>query len=68
VTGYANERIYFFNEDAVCTVIKPGRQFEILATNRLNKKQLMASPAVSDGSLFIRTENHLYRVDTSSLN
>jgi len=58
----ADERIYFFNEDAVCTVIKPERQFKVLATNPLPKEQLMASPAVSVDSLFIRTESHLYCV------
>jgi outer membrane protein assembly factor BamB len=63
---YANERLYFFNEDAVCTVINPGRQYGVLATNRLDKEQLMASPAVSGDSLFVRTESHLYRVENSS--
>ena len=59
----ADNRIYFFNEDAVCTVIRPGREFEVLAVNRLNEEQMMASPAVAGDSLFIRTENHLYRVE-----
>ena len=62
----SDNRIYFFNENAVCTVIKPGRQFEVLAVNRLNEEQLMASPAVVGDSLFIRTEKHLYRVEKSA--
>jgi hypothetical protein len=53
----------FFNENAVCTVIRPGRNFEGLAVNRLNEQPLMASPAVAGDSFFIRTEKHLYRVE-----
>jgi outer membrane protein assembly factor BamB len=63
---HSDNRIYFFNENAVCTVIKPGRQFEVLAVNRLNEEQLMASPAVVGDSIFIRTEKHLYRVEKSA--
>ena len=62
---YADDRIYFFNEKAVCTVIKPSRQFEVLAVNRLAEEQLLASPAVGGQSLFIRTEKQLYRVEHS---
>ena len=63
---YASDRIYFFNENAVTTVIKPSRQFEVLAVNRLAEEQLMASPAVAGKSLFIRTAKHLYRIEDSS--
>ncbi len=63
---YANDRIYFFNEKAICTVIKPSRRFEVLAVNRLAEEQLMASPAVGGKSLFIRTEKHLYRIEDST--
>ena len=63
---YANDRIYFFNEDAVSTVIKPSRRFEVLAVNPLAEEQLMASPAAAGKSLFIRTAKHLYRIEDSS--
>jgi outer membrane protein assembly factor BamB len=63
---YANGRIYFFNEKAVSTVIKPSRRFEVLAVNRLAEEQLMASPAVAGRSLFVRTEKHLYRIEERS--
>ena len=63
---YANDRIYCFNENAVSTVIKPSRQFEILAVNPLAEEQLMASPAAVGKSLFIRTEKHLYRIEDPS--
>jgi outer membrane protein assembly factor BamB len=60
---HADDRIYFFNENAACTVIRPGRKFDQLAVNRLNEQKMMASPAVAGDSIFIRTEEHLYRVD-----
>jgi outer membrane protein assembly factor BamB len=63
---HSDNRIYFLNENGVCTVVKPGRKFEVLSVNRLDAEQLMASPAVAGDSLFIRTEKHLYRVEESS--
>ncbi len=63
---HAGNRIYFFNESAVCTVIRPGRQLEELAVNRLDEQPLMASPAVAGDSFFIRTEKYLYRVEETT--
>jgi len=63
---HAGDRVYFFNESAVCTVIRPGRKFEELAVNRLNEQPLMASPAVAGDSFFIRSEKHLYRVEETT--
>ncbi|MCB1126415.1 MAG: PQQ-like beta-propeller repeat protein [Verrucomicrobiae bacterium] len=58
---YADGRIYFFSQEGVTTVIKPGRTFELLARNTLDDG-FMASPAVSDNALFLRTKSHLYRI------
>jgi hypothetical protein len=63
---HAPGRIYLFNENAACTVIRPGRELEVLAVNRLDEQPLMASPAVAGDSIFLRTEKHLYRVDEPS--
>jgi outer membrane protein assembly factor BamB len=63
---HAENRIYFFNENAVCTVIRPGRTYQELAVNRLNEQPLMASPAVAGDALFIRTEKHLYRIEETT--
>ncbi len=59
---YADGRIYFQSEEGVTTVIAAGKQFRRLATNRLDGATL-ASMAVSGGSLFIRTDSHLYRIE-----
>jgi outer membrane protein assembly factor BamB len=58
---YADGRIYFQSEEGVATVIAPGREFQRLARNFLDEATL-ASIAVSNGSLFIRAESHLYRI------
>ena len=61
---YADGRLYFFNQQGTTTVLKPGRTFEVLATNTL-AGGFMASPAVSGKALFLRTKTHLYRVEAA---
>jgi outer membrane protein assembly factor BamB len=58
---FADGRIYFLSEEGVATVIAPDKTFRRLATNALDGAML-ASMAVSNGSIFIRTDSHLYRV------
>jgi outer membrane protein assembly factor BamB len=60
---FADGRIYFLSEEGMATVIAPGREFRKLATNRLDGATL-ASMAVANGSIFIRTESDLYRIGT----
>jgi outer membrane protein assembly factor BamB len=60
---YADGRIYFLNEEGTATVLAPGREFRVLARNTLDGSTL-ASIAVSNGSLFIRSDTHLYRIQT----
>ena len=58
----ANNLIYFFNEDTVCTIIKPTRELEIVAENKLSDNKLMATPAFDENSIYIRTEKKLTRI------
>jgi outer membrane protein assembly factor BamB len=58
---YADGRIYFLSEEGVTTVVAPGTTFRTIATNRLSGSTY-ASMAVSNGSLFIRSDTHLYRI------
>ncbi len=59
---YADGRIYLASHQGVVTVLEPGREFTILASNELDE-QIMASPAVSGKALFLRTKSHLYRFE-----
>ena len=54
-------RIYFSNREGDTTVIRAGKEIEELAVNKLDG-QHMASPAVIDESLLLRTNTHLYRI------
>ena len=54
-------RIYFLDEKGVCNVIRAGRKFEILAKNDIGERSL-ASMAVGNGSIYLRTEKNLFRI------
>jgi len=58
---YADGRIYFLSEEGESVVLAPGQQLKHLATNQLDGRTL-ASMAVSSGSIFIRSDTHLYRI------
>ena len=59
---YADGRIYFLNESGETSVVEPGTSFERLARNTLPGRTL-ASIAVADGAIFLRTATHLYRIE-----
>jgi len=58
---YADGRIYFLSEEGESVVIAPGKELKHLATNQLDGRTL-ASMAVAGGSIFVRSETHLYRI------
>lgn len=57
----ADGRIYFLNTDGLTTVISASPRFDKLVENQLDDTTL-ASPALSDGKLFIRGYKTLYCV------
>lgn len=59
---FADGKLYFFAEDGNCHVIAPGREFKLLATNKLDG-EFMASPAIAGKSLILRTKDAVYRVE-----
>jgi outer membrane protein assembly factor BamB len=58
---YADGRIYFLSEEGESVVIAPGKEFKELARNQLDGPTL-ASMAVSDSAIFVRSQTHLYRL------
>lgn len=58
---FADGKIYFVNEEGQGTVIAPGKKFKKLGENGFGERTL-ASYAISDGAVFVRTKEHLYRV------
>ncbi|QGJ72359.1 Outer membrane biogenesis protein BamB [Planctomycetales bacterium 10988] len=59
---YANGYLYFGDQEGTTSVIRASRDFEVIAENKLDEG-LMASPAVSGDSLYLRTPNYLYRIE-----
>lgn len=57
----AEGRVYFQNEEGVGFVVRASTSFELLSENDLGERSL-ASYAVTDGALFIRTEKHLWKI------
>ena len=62
---YATGRLYFFGQNGTTTVLQEGSELQELAKNSL-ADGFMASPAVADDSLFLRTEKALYRIQEPS--
>ncbi len=58
---YADGRIYLQSEQGVCIVISASREFLQLGSTDL-AEPILASCAVADGAIFVRTESSLYRI------
>ena len=57
----ADGRIYFTAEEGDIHVVKAGPVYEHMATNPMGEVCL-ATPAVSDGMIFVRTPHHLFGI------
>ncbi len=57
----STRKIYFTSERGSVFVVRPGANFSVLATNELNEV-CMATPAISDGVIFFRTQAHVVAV------
>ncbi len=55
----ANGLVYFLSDQGIMTIVRPGKELEIVAENKLGE-YCFASPAISDGRIFLRGEKHLY--------
>ena len=57
----ADGKIYFSSEEGDTFVVEAGRTFKLLATNPTGEI-IMATPAISEGVLFIRTAKQIVAV------
>jgi PQQ-like domain len=57
----ADEKLYLASEDGEIHVVKAGPKYEHLATNPMGEV-CMATPAVSEGMIFVRTQHHLFGI------
>jgi outer membrane protein assembly factor BamB len=58
---FADGKIFVQSEEGVGSVLQTGKVFKVLATNDV-KERTLASYALDDGAIFIRTANHLFRI------
>ncbi len=58
---YADGLIYCFSQSGEIPVFKAAREFELVVQNKLDDG-FVASPAVSDESLILRSKTHIYRI------
>ncbi len=57
-------KVYFVSETGEVTVLRAGRTPEVLATNSLGER-LIASPAISSGQIFLRSDDRLFCIGKS---
>jgi outer membrane protein assembly factor BamB len=55
----ADQKVYIASEEGVVVVLDAGQTFNVLATNKLDGA-ILATPALVDRHIYVRTENHLY--------
>ena len=55
----ADQKIYIASEEGVVVVLDGGEKLNVLATNKLDGA-IMATPALAEGNIYVRTESHLY--------
>jgi hypothetical protein len=46
------------NEDVI--VLRMGEKFEVLATNTMKDQMFIATPAISGGEIYLRSQNSLF--------
>jgi outer membrane protein assembly factor BamB len=57
----AAEKLYLSSEDGQIYVVKAGPKYELLATNLMNDV-CMATPAISEGMIFVRTQHNIFGI------
>lgn len=57
-----NGKLYLATEEGEVVVVKMGEKFEILATNTLADQMFIATPAVVDGTMYLRGQNTLFAI------
>jgi outer membrane protein assembly factor BamB len=57
----ADGKVYFVSENGETIVMQAGRTPSVLARNDLGERAI-ASPAISNGQIFIRTDDHVFAI------
>lgn len=60
----AGENLYFFNQTGLASIVKAQREPEIVAVNDVPNMATTACPAVSNGAIFVRGKEYLYKIQS----
>jgi hypothetical protein len=62
--SFADGMIYFQNETGATTVVRPDREYQEVARNKLGdgRSRTFASFAFVNSAILLRSETHLYRI------
>lgn len=60
-----NGKVFCLSEEGDTYVLEAGPEFKLVQTNSIGEMAL-SSPAIANGSLLLRTANHLFRLEKSS--
>ncbi len=55
--------VHFLSDEGVTTIVRPGPDFRVVATNELGEP-CYGSPAITQGRIYIRGEEHLFCIGT----
>jgi outer membrane protein assembly factor BamB len=58
----ANGKLYLASENDDVIVVKMGETFEVLATNTLADQTFIATPAIVEGEIYLRSQNTLFAI------
>jgi hypothetical protein len=58
-----NGKLYLATEEGDVVIARLGERFEVLHTNTLTDQSFIASPIIVDGSIYLRSRTHLFRID-----
>ncbi len=63
----ADGKLYYTSETGDVFVVRTGPTFELLAVNSMDEVT-MATPAISEGTIYFRTRSHLVAVGSNKGN
>ena len=53
-------KVYTLNEEGMVQIVQPGREPKLLASNKLPGSNFLATPAVANEALFLRSDDWIY--------
>jgi outer membrane protein assembly factor BamB len=63
----ANGKLYLATEEGDVVVLRMGDRYEVLATNTFDNQSFIASPAIVDGTIYLRSRTHLFAIGGKAL-